>query len=195
MTAPFSLVPPEIVQRPLPDSHGRMVPVNGAIVHAEAEYVKSAGEAIYAPDFLKQQKLSVHAMVTPDGRVLSCVGTERVAYHAGASSFKGQNNLNSTFLGCEFLVAGDHDYPSFLEAIAQPNAYTPDQYRAGGWLYAQWMGLFPAITKDRIVAHSAVSGDDVRGPGEGKRDPGAGFDWDQFWGWVDRWSGAPSVES
>jgi len=32
----------------------------------------------------------------------------------------------------------------------------------------------------RVVRHSDVSGDDVRGVGKGKTDPGSAFDWDRF---------------
>ena len=32
----------------------------------------------------------------------------------------------------------------------------------------------------KVVRHSDVSGDDVRGKGKGKTDPGSAFDWDKF---------------
>ena len=151
------------------------------------EFVSYEGRMLYAPDFLIAQKLTVHAMITPAGQVLKCGSEGSVAYHAGASLFKGVSGLNTTFLGCEFLVSGEHTYESYLKRIAQPDAYTDAQYEAGGWLYASWMRKF-GIARDAIVGHSAVSGDDVRGPGKGKRDPGGGFAWERFWESVDRWS-------
>jgi N-acetyl-anhydromuramyl-L-alanine amidase AmpD len=36
------------------------------------------------------------------------------------------------------------------------------------------------IPASRVVRHSDVSGDHVRGKGKGKTDPGSAFDWDKF---------------
>jgi len=36
------------------------------------------------------------------------------------------------------------------------------------------------IPADAVVRHSDVSGDDVRGAGKGKTDPGSAFDWAAF---------------
>lgn len=36
------------------------------------------------------------------------------------------------------------------------------------------------IPTNRVVRHSDVSGDHVRGKGKGKTDPGPAFDWDKF---------------
>ena len=36
------------------------------------------------------------------------------------------------------------------------------------------------IPVENVVRHSDVSGDDIRGKGRGKKDPGSGFDWDAF---------------
>jgi N-acetyl-anhydromuramyl-L-alanine amidase AmpD len=36
------------------------------------------------------------------------------------------------------------------------------------------------IPANAVVRHSDVSGDDVRGKGKGKTDPGSAFDWDRF---------------
>jgi len=36
------------------------------------------------------------------------------------------------------------------------------------------------IPVDAVVRHSDVSGDDVRGEGKGKTDPGSAFDWEAF---------------
>jgi N-acetyl-anhydromuramyl-L-alanine amidase AmpD len=36
------------------------------------------------------------------------------------------------------------------------------------------------IPADNVVRHSDCSGDDVRGKGKGKTDPGSAFDWERF---------------
>ena len=36
------------------------------------------------------------------------------------------------------------------------------------------------IPVSKVVRHSDVSGDHVRGKGKGKTDPGSAFDWDAF---------------
>ncbi len=46
---------------------------------------------------------------------------------------------------------------------------------------------YPHITYDRVVAHSQVAGDDVRGPGRGKRDPGD-LNWQRMWQEAGEWS-------
>lgn len=187
------LTPPTVVSRPLEAHRARATGhgVHGAIVHSMAESLDFEGQALYAPDALKAQKLSVHAMVTPDGQILACVGVQHVAYHAGKSRFAEETDLNECWLGAEFLVAGHHDWPDFKRIITAPaptTPYTESQYKAGGWLYATWMLSFPTITVDRIVAHQAVAGDDVRGPGQGKLDPGPTFNWSRFHYWLDRWT-------
>lgn len=184
----MTLTLPVVVSRPLLDHRARPAgqKVEGAILHSMAEYVRMEGLTRYAPDHLKYQKLSVHSMITPDGTVLACVGVDREAYHAGKSVFGALSGLNGSFLGCEMLVAGDHDYASFLKAIASPDCYTEAQYVSAGWLYGSWITSFD-IQRGAVVAHSAVSGDDVRGPGAGKRDPGDGWDWARFWASVDAW--------
>jgi AmpD protein len=154
--------------------------VDGAIVHSMAELVRAGGVDIPAWEFLEQEELSVQALIHPDGAITEGAGVDRVCYHAGTSVYQGRAGLNTTFLGAEFLVAGAHNYDDFLHAIARPGCYTDAQYNAGGFLYASWMKRYPKLTLNRILGHSEVSGDDVRGPGQGKRDPGLAFDWPRF---------------
>jgi N-acetyl-anhydromuramyl-L-alanine amidase AmpD len=156
----------------------------GMLVHSMGEWVVGGdGQRHYAPEFLDTLRLSVHAMITPGGMVIQVAPDDRITWHAGVSKFEGKTNLNKYFLGCEFLVKGTHTYGSFLRAIDQPGCYTEQQYRAGGYWYAKRALANLAVTPDSIVGHSTVSSDAVRGAGKGKRDPGAGFDWDRFWEW------------
>lgn len=130
---------------------------NTIVVHAMGEYIMGT----HALEFLANQQLSVHAMAAPDGTIYRCRNDDEGAYHA--------RGFNTNTLGIEVLVAGDHDYASFLEAIKKP--YMPDeQYRAVIDQCRMWMSL-NGIT--RIVRHSDLS------PGR-KVDPGKGFPWQKF---------------
>ena len=149
--------------------------VQGAIVHAMGEYIGG----VWAGDFLAKMGYSVHALIAPDGDLIEGVDPARVAYHAGVSQWQDytvSHSLNETFLGCEFLVEGDHTLETLYAAMARDDCYTEDQYVMGGLLYAQWMRDFN-IPEELILGHSMVAGDDVRGAGNGKRDPGDGFQW------------------
>ena len=177
---------PSITSRPLTDGRNRTSnePISGMIVHSIGEWVVAAdGGKHYAPKFLETIGLSVHSFITPDGTIIQSAMDSRVTYHAGKSRFEELSNLNRYFLGCEFMVEGVQTYGSFLEAIKSPNCYSEQQYRAGGYWFARKSLYNLGIDGHTIVGHSEVSPDAVRGPGKGKRDPGAGFDWDRFWFW------------
>lgn len=147
---------------------------------------------------------SAHAIVEPLGTVHLICDADKVAWHAGRSRFGDEVNLNKVSLGVEVLVRGRHDYigsrraeiralglgydGSFIDAIKRPDCYSNLQYKALAWLVHHWMTEHHRITFDRIVGHSRIAGDDVRGGGRGKRDPGDGFDWHRLWDEVDRWA-------
>ena len=134
----------------------------------------------------RKNGVSAHCYIDPGGVVHKLCRDERKAWHAGVSEFEGESDLNRIALGVELVVKGKHDYGSFLSQIAT-DCYTSAQYRALGWLVYDWMLNHPNITHDRVVGHSDVSGDDVRGPGKGKRDPGMGFNWQRFWNESEKW--------
>lgn len=146
----------------------------GVIVHAMAERI--AG--LSGPEFLKSIGLSVHACIEPDGTVLLCSPITQVAYHAGKSQWQGIVGLNSSFLGVELLLKGEHDYDSFVKAINSGNPYTPEQYVALAELCRSWY-LQLEWNREIILGHSQVSGADVRP--DPKQDPGKAFKWDKFW--------------
>lgn len=153
------------------------------IVHSMGQYIQSPADVVPAWDWLEQSGLSVHALIHPDGTVIRGAHDDDVAYHAGKSRLtvgdKTFTGLNTVSLGAEFLVSGEHTYDTFLSAIRNPDCYTAAQYEAGAVLYAGWCKAF-SLPIERIVAHSDVAGDDVRGDGNGKRDPGDGFRWADF---------------
>lgn len=188
------LVAPKVTSSRLQWNHQRDESwgVDGAIVHSMAERVVNDSVrwgpvgTWTAHDWLHEKGISAHAAILPDGIVDRWVSSDLIAFHAGKSRFEEWEWLNQNFLGCEWLVAGEHNYRSFLEAITKPDCYSEAQYDSGGWLYASWAVRY-GFDKLNIVGHSDVSGDDVRGPGKGKHDPGDGFDWGRFQDRFDEW--------
>lgn len=146
------------------------------------EYIMVNGQPIDAWGFLDQspelvgEALSAHCLITPSGDVIRCVPDDHRANHAGHSKFGPLADLNWRFLGAEFLLPGEWLYdPDFLREMGRGDVgFTDEQYEAGGELYAQWMEEYD-FSRDRVVGHSVVAGDDVRGAGRGKKDPGVGF--------------------
>lgn len=172
---------PQLLHRPFTGQKRRPVPADGALVHSMAEKILlDNGVEVPAWEFLEEKGLSVHALIYPDGGITIGVPGEDVAYHAGVSEFEGRQFLNGTFLGAEFIVPGALTYKRFAERITRADCYSEEQYQAGGWLYAEWLRTYPAMTKGRIVGHSLVS------PGR-KIDPGTGFDWPRFMAAIDGW--------
>jgi len=156
------------------NSKQRYKTVKGIVIHSMGEYV----DGMYAPEFLESIGLSAHYFVTPNGDIVYSIPHKKVAYHAGISKWKQWSGLNQNFLGIEMLIEGDHDYISFKEAIKDPSFFTKDMYRATANLCDNLMSIYQDITKDNIVAHSTVSGPDVRE--DPKIDPGRGFDMDKL---------------
>lgn len=131
------------------------------VIHAMAEYVFCEGEYVHAPEFLKNQSYSVHAIAAPDGTIYRCRNDDEGAYHA--------RGFNAGTLGIEVLLAGKHDYESFERGIKTPYV-TDAQYQATVEQCREWMHLHN-ITE--VVRHSDLS------PGR-KVDPGNGFPWKRF---------------
>jgi N-acetyl-anhydromuramyl-L-alanine amidase AmpD len=89
--------------------------------------------------------------------VYQTASAKRVTWHA-----KG---YNSTSIGIELLVEGEHDYWSFLEAIAKPDWVSLRQYFALKDLLIDQCELY-SIEASNILGHVEV--DPAR-----KKDPGS----------------------
>ncbi len=156
------------------------------VIHAISEFVywpeeKSGEPTRFVPalEWLSRaipgrKPCSAHAAIDPGGVIYRVCNDGRMAWHAGESAFEGETNLNRVSLGVELMVEGEHTYGTFLSRIRSPECFTRLQYRALGWLAYDWSRSY-AIPPQRIVGHNRIAGDDVRGAGKGKRDPGAGF--------------------
>ena len=144
-----------------------------------SEYLMWKGKKLYAKEFLKELGLSVHGFIKPDGTYDKMIVSPNKAFHAGKSLHEGLSGLNSHYLGVELLVPGVNDYGSFSKKINQKGTYSKKQFDTTVEVFKFWMKKFN-IPASRVVRHSDVSGDHVRGKGKGKTDPGTAFDWKAF---------------
>lgn len=105
-------------------------------------------------------QVSAHALIRRDGSIIQFVNLQDRAWHAGRSSFCGENECNDFSIGIE--LEGTDDLP-----------YTEAQYRSLTQVSRQVMAAWPEITTDRITGHCDIA------PGR-KTDPGPAFDWTHF---------------
>jgi N-acetylmuramoyl-L-alanine amidase len=105
-------------------------------------------------------QVSSHYFVHADGRVLALVPEERRAWHAGASSWAGETDVNSRSIGIEIANAG---HPGGL-----PD-FPAGQIEALTALCRDILGRH-LIKPHRVLGHSDVA------PGR-KVDPGERFPW------------------
>ncbi|WP_419910112.1 N-acetylmuramoyl-L-alanine amidase [Hoeflea sp.] len=107
-----------------------------------------------------RSEVSAHYFVFEDGRTVQMVPEDKRAWHAGASSWQGQRDLNSRSIGIEIANPGHQgDYPDFppkqIEAVVELC-----QYCVKKW----------AIVPQRVLAHSDIAP-------QRKEDPGEKFPW------------------
>jgi N-acetylmuramoyl-L-alanine amidase len=105
-------------------------------------------------------EVSAHYVVLENGHTLQLVAEARRAWHAGASSWAGEADINSRSIGIEIANPGhDHGYPDFPKR----------QIAAVTALCRSIFTRYP-VAPDRVLAHSDVA------PTR-KRDPGEKFPW------------------
>ena len=102
------------------------------------------------------EEVSAHWFVAEDGRTIALVDEERRAWHAGASYWAGDRDVNSRSIGIELCNDGTAPYPA-----AQVEALVA----LLGGIVARW-----GVPPERVLGHSDVA------PGR-KRDPGPRFPW------------------
>ncbi|HKH03016.1 MAG TPA: N-acetylmuramoyl-L-alanine amidase [Bradyrhizobium sp.] len=104
--------------------------------------------------------VSAHYIVLEDGRIVQCVPEAKRAWHAGAASWAGQEDINSCSIGVEIVNRGhDWGYPDFpLRQIAAVIAL------------CRGIMLRRKVPSHRVLGHSDVA------PAR-KKDPGEKFPW------------------
>lgn len=150
------------------------------------EFLRYSDEWIGAP-------YSAHRLCRPDGELIRLVNDDVVSYHAGKSAWEDRRtmnirkNLNNTSMGIEVLLPGTWEIETFNRAMREGGiAFTDQQYKSVAWQVLQWEQKFDVIG-DRVLRHSQVAGDDVRGVGRGKVDPGNSWDMAKMHDLVERW--------
>ena len=101
-------------------------------------------------------EVSAHYLISETGEVLALVPEEMRAWHAGAGSWRGLEDVNSRSIGIELANTG-------AQPFAAPQMQALEALLAG--VMARW-----AIPPQGVIGHSDMA------PGR-KRDPGARFDW------------------
>jgi N-acetylmuramoyl-L-alanine amidase len=121
--------------------------------------MSSAAKAI---DWLAraESNVSCHYVVDEDGRIAQLVPESLRAWHAGASYWRGETDINSHSIGIEIQNPGhQHGYPDFspaqMDAVIALGKEITERY---------------AMAADAVLAHSDVA------PGR-KIDPGEKFNW------------------
>ena len=106
-------------------------------------------------------EVSAHYIVHEDGRIIQTVQESWRAWHAGASAWAGETDINSCSIGVE-IVNGGHDY-----------GLPPYPLRQIAAVIALCKGIIIRrnIPRHRVVGHSDIS------PGR-KQDPGEKFPWE-----------------
>jgi N-acetylmuramoyl-L-alanine amidase len=105
-------------------------------------------------------EVSAHYVVLQDGYIVQLVAEARRAWHAGASSWAGESDINSRSIGIEIANPGhDHGYPAF-----------PKRQIAAVTALCRSILTRHRIAADRVLAHSDIA------PSR-KRDPGEKFPW------------------
>jgi len=105
-------------------------------------------------------EVSAHYVVMEDGHIVQCVPESRRAWHAGASSWAGETDVNSRSIGIEIANPGhDYGYPDF-----------PRRQIAATIALCRSIFTRHRIPADRVVAHSDIA------PSR-KKDPGEKFPW------------------
>ena len=104
--------------------------------------------------------VSAHYVVLEDGRIIQCVPESMRAWHAGASYWAGEEDINSCSIGIEIVNRGhDWGYPDFpLRQIAA--------------VIALCRGI---IIRQKVPVHRVLAHSDVA-PSR-KQDPGEKFPW------------------
>lgn len=105
-------------------------------------------------------RVSAHNLIRRDGSISQYVPYHKRAWHAGVSSFQGQQACNDFAIGIE------------LEGTDE-QSYTRCQYNSLVAVSKAIMQKYPDITLGRIVGHQDIA------PGR-KTDPGVAFDWAWF---------------
>ena len=101
-------------------------------------------------------EVSAHYLISADGRIMQMVPEDSRAWHAGAGSWAGFDDINSRSIGIELDNRG-------VEPFAEPQMHALETLLPG--IMTRWN-----IPREGVIGHSDMA------PGR-KVDPGPRFDW------------------
>jgi len=107
-----------------------------------------------------QMQVSAHCLIERDGNITQFVSFLNRAWHAGVSSWRGEQCCNDYSIGIE--LEGSDDL-----------AYDNRQYDQLNALVTSLISRYPGIDSDAVCGHSEIA------PGR-KTDPGPAFDWQRM---------------
>jgi AmpD protein len=108
---------------------------------------------------IAQLKVSAHCLITREGKIIQYVSFDNKAWHAGVSSYKGQENCNDFSIGIE--LEGTDDI-----------TYSTEQYQSLAQLSKTLQRHYLEI-KNNIAGHCDIAP-------QRKTDPGKAFNWQHF---------------
>ncbi len=155
----------EIITSPSPNFDDRKHAVDMLVLHYTG---MKTGQAAFDQLRNPDAKVSSHYLLWEDGRVDQMVAEDRRAWHAGVSSWQGDDDLNSRSIGIE-IVNGGHDFPL-------PDGTLPPYPAAQVEALIELCHTILAghdIPQTRIVGHSDIA--PLR-----KQDPGEHFPWERL---------------
>lgn len=111
-------------------------------------------------------KASAHFVVERDGIVTQCVATNRKAWHAGKSIWKGRSGLNDFSIGIEIVnpglltKVGDRKYRSWFKKVYtdHDNKVTGDDIAFAKQVFGSrtWSGYWMDYTPEQIASVMAI---------------------------------------
>lgn len=165
-----------------PNTSGALINPTLLVLHYTASGDNRDGDSKY---FQKRGTASAHLVIERDGRVTQCVPFNKVAWHAGRSSWKGRSGCNNFSIGIEIdnwgllEKRGNGKFYSHAGTVVNPSkvfvgsnkrgggqyweTYTNQQLAATDQAIGAIVKAYPTITE--IVGHEDVA------PGR-KIDPG-----------------------
>ncbi|MDH5257554.1 MAG: 1,6-anhydro-N-acetylmuramyl-L-alanine amidase AmpD [Gammaproteobacteria bacterium] len=105
-------------------------------------------------------RVSAHLLIRRDGQLIQYVPFHKRAWHAGVSTYEGEETCNNFSVGIE-LEGADHI------------PYESIQYEQLAAVTDALLLTYPEMSADRITGHCDVA------PNR-KTDPGPAFDWDKY---------------
>jgi N-acetylmuramoyl-L-alanine amidase len=145
------------IAAPSPNFDARRAPPDMIVLHYTG---MESGEAALARLRDPTAKVSAHYLVEEDGRVFALVPEARRAWHAGASYWRGERDINAASIGVEIVNPGhEFGYRPFTDIQIDAVIALLSDVRA------RW-----TIPDARILGHSDVA------PAR-KSDPGELFPW------------------